>query len=99
MQLTQSGAEVKGSLAPSEETAALAVTSAGLIAGAGPITGHVDGTLLAIDRATTAGTLHIFLRGDSTGDALRGNFDGPHDPMAATDMLAHRVGHGPKVAP
>jgi hypothetical protein len=99
MQLNQTGADVTGTLAPSEETAALVLTSAALIAGAGPITRHVDGTLLAIDRQTTAGTLHIYLRGDSTGAALRGNFDGPHDPMAATDMLAHRVGHGPKNEP
>ena len=96
MMLEQNGTDVRGTLAPSEETAALVVTSAALIAGTGPITGRVDGTLLAIDRATTAGTLHIWLRGDATGEALRGNFDGPHDPMAATDMIARRVAHAPK---
>ena len=91
MNLTQIGADVTGTLAPSQATLDLVTTSAALIAGAGPISGHVDGTLLALDRATTSGSLHIFLRGDSTGEALSGRFEGPHDPAAKTDLLAHRV--------
>jgi len=91
--LTQSGADVKGTMSPSAETAALVLSSDSIISYAGPVTGRIDGTILMLDRTTTNGSLHIALRGDATGDALDGNFEGPHDATASTDLVARRILH------
>lgn len=81
LSLTQKGTDVTGELrGPGDESRV--------------VHGTVDGTMLRFTGGSGPNEQRYTLQVDASGEAMRGAFEGEHDPAADTDFVAHRVARG-----